>query len=146
MPVKTRIVEDRNTDALLAKMPIELREKHLVKAVRAQGRVVAKAAAKKAPKPGYPGDKPDKTPLNKTIRTVVRRYGNVVMSITGPARPDGAHGHLVEFGHMKVLWGRRTGEVVEGKEFMRPAADETQPEQERAGIDALKKALPELAS
>jgi len=33
----------------------------------------------------------------------------------------GFHAHLIEFGHVKVLWGKRTGERVAPRPFMRPA-------------------------
>jgi HK97 gp10 family phage protein len=33
----------------------------------------------------------------------------------------GNHAHLVEFGHVKVLWGRRTNERVPAHPFMRNA-------------------------
>jgi len=36
---------------------------------------------------------------------------------------DVPHAHLVEFGHVKVLWGRRTNEKVPPHPFMRPALD-----------------------
>jgi hypothetical protein len=33
------------------------------------------------------------------------------------------HAHLVEYGHVKVLWGNRTGEYVSAKPFLRPARE-----------------------
>jgi len=43
--------------------------------------------------------------------------------ISGATRARGFHAHLVEFGHVKVLWGRRTGERVPPHPFMRPALE-----------------------
>lgn len=46
----------------------------------------------------------------------------------GPRRKygfKGHHGHLIEFGHKKVLWGKRTNERVKGYPFMRPAWEST---------------------
>lgn len=36
---------------------------------------------------------------------------------------DVPHAHLVEFGHVKVLWGKRTYQMVPPKPFLRPAMD-----------------------
>ena len=33
------------------------------------------------------------------------------------------HAHLVEYGHVKVLWGRQTGERVPPHPFLRPALE-----------------------
>lgn len=33
------------------------------------------------------------------------------------------HAHLIELGHVKVLWGRRTNEKVPPHPFLRPALD-----------------------
>jgi len=33
----------------------------------------------------------------------------------------GWHAHLIEFGHVKILWGKPTGERVPPSPFMRPA-------------------------
>lgn len=72
---------------------------------------------------------------------VPKRTGNLVKSIgrvrvpmakanaigavrIGPRRGGqykGYHGHLIEFGHKKVLWGRRTNERVKPYPFIEPA-------------------------
>ena len=36
---------------------------------------------------------------------------------------DAPHAHLIELGHVKVLWGRRTNEKVPPHPFLRPALD-----------------------
>lgn len=137
--LKTRIKETGNVDKTLAKIQVQLRGKTLTKAVRAAGQVVAKEAARLAPEPGYAGDVPGKTPLRKTIKTVVRQYKNGIVSFTGPIRPDGAHGHLVEYGHRLVAWGVPTNKDVPPHPFLRPAADSTQSEQQRVIIATLRK-------
>ncbi|MBM9615306.1 hypothetical protein JWJ90_13560 [Desulfobulbus rhabdoformis] len=42
---------------------------------------------------------------------------------TGATRARGFHAFLVEFGHVKVLWGKRTSEHVPPHPFMRPAVE-----------------------
>ena len=143
--IKIEIKDTKQTDKLLSRMPIEIRGKTLKKALRAAGNVVAREARRIAPKPGYPGDDPTKEPLNKTIKTVVRDYGTVIAAFVGPERPNGAHGHLVEYGHAKVLWGTPTGERVQGKPFMRPAADTTEAQQQKKIIETLKREIGKLA-
>lgn len=45
----------------------------------------------------------------------------------GPGWPDGAHGHLVEFGHEVVSHGKRTGKRTTPKPFLRPAQRRLKP-------------------
>lgn len=49
--------------------------------------------------------------------------GGYIVKATGRNRSDdkGYHAGLVEFGHAKVLWGRRTNGRVPPHPFMRPA-------------------------
>jgi len=53
--------------------------------------------------------------------------GGYIVKASGRNRKDGAerakgfHAHLVEFGHLKVLWGKQTSERVRPHPFMRPA-------------------------
>lgn len=55
--------------------------------------------------------------------------GGYIVKASGRNRAEGAtggkgfHAHLVEFGHSKVLWGRRTGGRVAPRPFMRPALE-----------------------
>ena len=142
--MRAKITAPKNTEALLKRMPIELRGKQLKAATRKAGAVVAVAARKRwrqtLPAAGYPGDKPGKTPLIKTISTVTREKGSMVASFTGPRWPEGAHGHLVEFGFIHV-----GGVRVEPKPALRPAGKETEQKQRHTMIDTLKKGLKDLA-
>lgn len=78
--------------------------------------------------------------LSESIDVVARTYkgGETAIGVVGPIvgkhksgkrrgqtrfRGVGHLGHLIEHGHKKVLWGRRTGGWVEGSPFMRPAWD-----------------------
>lgn len=55
--------------------------------------------------------------------------GGYIVKASGRNRMEGAdgargfHAYLVEFGHVKVLWGKRTGGRVKPRPFMRPALD-----------------------
>lgn len=156
MSIKIEIVETGKADELLGKLPLELRGKVLVKAIRKAGNIVAKEARKRIPKPGYAGDKPDKVPLLKTVKVAVRTYSSSTRGYIGPQYPEGAHSHLVEYGHRVVLpegrepRQRKDGEepakvFVQGKPFLRPAADITEAQQQRAIISTLQDEVEKLA-
>ncbi len=55
-----------------------------------------------------------------------------------------AHGVPLELGHRLIYFGKDTGLKVEGKPFLRPAADESKNEVEQAITQAIDKALKEL--
>lgn len=50
------------------------------------------------------------------------RRGNIATAV-GPTWPEGAHAHLLEFGHKLIAWGKETGKRVAPRPFMRPALD-----------------------
>ena len=50
------------------------------------------------------------------------RAGNIATAV-GPTWPEGAHAHLLEFGHKLIAWGRETGKRVAPRPFMRPAME-----------------------
>lgn len=50
------------------------------------------------------------------------RAGNIATAV-GPTWPEGAHAHLLEYGHKLVAWGRVTGQRVAPRPFMRPSLD-----------------------
>jgi len=55
-------------------------------------------------------------------------YGGYIVIASGSHRSKtlkGFHAHLVEFGHVKFLWGKPTNERVEPKPFMRPAKEKS---------------------
>lgn len=57
--------------------------------------------------------------LKKSIRKKKSRInrGEVIAGAMAP------HAHLLEYGHLKVLWGNRTGEHVPGTHFVGKAED-----------------------
>lgn len=142
-----QIRESANTEALLAQLPIELRERAQRAALRAAGRVVANRAKRLAPKQSQADDpRPAKPSLASTIKVVIRGYGDRALAVVGPSWPYGAHGHLVEQGHRVVVSrgvdrGQPTGAIVPGKEFLAPAVDQTMGEQHLAFIGSLQKAI-----
>lgn len=54
------------------------------------------------------------------------RAGNIATAV-GPQWPEGAHAHLLEFGHKLVAWGRATGKTVPARPWMRPAIAAAKP-------------------
>jgi hypothetical protein len=68
----------------------------------------------------------DKTKrLRKSIRIRKSKYmdGGFIVVATGKNKDKGYHAWLVEFGHVKFLWGEPTGERVPPHAFMRPAKE-----------------------
>ena len=65
--------------------------------------------------------------LRKSIRKRKSKFvdGGYIVIASGRNRgkDKGFHAHLVEFGHLKVLWGRRTSEHVAPRPFMRNALE-----------------------
>lgn len=103
----------------------------MIKVMREAGKLLENRVKTLLPKPGYPGDKPDLVPLRNTLHTRVRDYQNKAfrVMITGYAYPAGAHGHLVEEGHEKVLWGYRVeGEQVPPHPYFARAVEEVKNE------------------
>lgn len=135
-----RLVIEDSLEEVLEKLPLAAREKEVQRALRAGAKLAKDRAAQLAPVPGYKGDKPGKTPLRDTMTIATRSYqgGGVQFVGVGPRWPDGAHGHLVEFGHEIVTKKPnqvRTGARVPGKEFVAPAIDQTI-DQQTQKIDA----------
>lgn len=64
--------------------------------------------------------------LRRSIRMKKSKFvgGGYIVSATGK-NISGAHAHLVEYGHVKWLWGKQTGERVAPKPFMRTALAKT---------------------
>lgn len=128
-------------DSLLSKLALEMRQRHVKRAVAKGARVVARAMRQRCPKPGYPGDKPQYKPLRDTISVVVREYGKRTHATIGPAYPAGSHGHLVEFGHEEILFGKKTGNRVPPHPFARPAFDESKGKATQAIVESLSSDL-----
>lgn len=85
-------------------------------------------------------------PLRETIGIAIRDYDQRTLAVVGPEYPAGALGHLVEFGHQEVLYGRRTGRRVPPHAFLRRAFDETREAQEAAMDAVVKQAIREIGT
>ena len=147
--VSVNISDPQNIDAQLAKLNLLVRGPALTKALRSGGKVVASAAKALCPRSTGSRDgwsastraaRAGVKPLADTIAVVVRDYGEKKAVIVGPQYPAGALGHLVEFGHAEVLWGKPPGRRVPPKPFLRPAADQTVGQVDSAVISELQKA------
>ena len=112
-------------DRQLARVEVMDRDRVLNKIIRAAANVPARRLRQILPKPGYPGDKPGLTPLRKTVKVKVKKYNKVTVAIMGYDYNGGQHGHLVEEGHVKVVWGNKTGGRVEGKHYLQKSVEDT---------------------
>ena len=124
-----------HSESQLLKIPIEM-DNQARKALRRMGTLVANRAKQLVPPPGYPGDKPGFKALRDTLGVEVKQ-GRVLMSITGPKRPAGAHGHLVEYAHRHMSHGELTGTITEPHPFLGPAATETKVQQDQIARNAV---------
>lgn len=115
-------------DKLLAELPENMRKKGLKKAMRGVVQVVRNRAKVLAPRGKKRSDKKNKQ-LYRTISGVVREYrrGKTLVAVIGPTWPQGAHGHLVEFGHRVVSHGKDTGKVARPNPFLVPSAQDVAP-------------------
>lgn len=114
--------------AILDKIEQHARGRAMTRVMQAAGEVVRREVRNIVPKPGYPGDKPGLKPLRETVAVRIRNYqgGFFKVMLVGYQYPAGAHGHLVEDGHEKVLWGVRTSGQVEGKHYFQMAVKRTE--------------------
>jgi hypothetical protein len=133
-------VNDRAIGELLDKISALDRSPALIAAAKAAGELVVADAKPRIRAGGYDGDKPGKPSLRSSIRTVVREYRGAVVVFTGPKWPEGAHGHLVEFGHLQTL---KDGTVIQvpPRPWLRPAVEATLSAQKSVILDGLQKAV-----
>jgi hypothetical protein len=154
--MRVEIVDSVNIDAKLARIDAFVRGRVLDDAVKAAAQVVVDAAERRVPdskKTGTRDKWSQKTKserkgakqLKNTIAYVIRKYDNGMkrLAVIGPRYPAGALGHLIEFGHSAVLWGRTSSKVtrVPPKPFLRPAADSTKATQSAAIDTVLRQAI-----
>lgn len=110
------------------------------------------------PKPGYPGDKPNKKALRDTLQIKVKEYGNdgrYIVGVVGYSWGAGSHGHIVEHGHRIATGGKlqrlkgghnplatgRVGGFVPGKFYLERAAQSSKAEFEQAIRDSIEQAI-----
>jgi len=134
----------KQAEALLMQIPELARGPGINQALREVGNLVKNAVRTLLPKPGYPGDKPGLKPLRDTVKVKIVNYkgGQIKVMIVGYAYPAGAHGHLVEFGHEKWLWGEYiANSPVDPHPYMQTAIDQTKPMHNQVFINGARKAL-----
>jgi HK97 gp10 family phage protein len=119
---------------------------HVTKASNEAAQIIAADAIAKAPKDT--GILAKMIRIGKvSIRLAAKGYvrARVYIQHSGTKNKSGAsHGTPLELGHKMVLWGKRTGDRVEAKPFMRPAADENKQRIRDLQIRALNNALDEF--
>lgn len=104
-------------DALLAQLPLLLRDKAINTALRTAINTIVAASSEQAPKPGVTtggiaytrrrGDRASRRKLFQSIRGIIRQYDqqSTTVAVGGPVRKwAGRHAHLIEFG-----WNHTTG-------------------------------------
>ena len=152
--VSVTITETIDMNKILVQLPLMLQRGALDKALRAAGKVVQRRARELCPRSSHTdsrelwskktaADRSNAKPLAETIGVVVRKYDTTSVAVVGPQYPAGSLGHLVEFGHNAILWGRVSKKYrrVPPKPFLRPAADETRGAQDAAMLSVLKSEL-----
>lgn len=147
-------------DKQLAALPMLGRMPAIKGGLRGVGKTVERQLVATLPMPGYPGDKPGKTPLRETVQSKVKEYpsGKVVLVVGYNYSGGGQHGHLVEEGHRQVAGGKvaRKGKktdaakhagrvvgTVEGRHYLRKAIQATESQQESAMEAGIAKAIQE---
>ncbi|MEL7263522.1 MAG: HK97-gp10 family putative phage morphogenesis protein [Planctomycetota bacterium] len=141
-----KLEENIEASVLVEQIHAALRNGEMRKALKAAGKLVVKDARPRIAAPGYTGDKPERVPLRKTLKTVVRERDSdgSVYAVVGTTWPDGAHGHLVEFGHVATREDGTTVHVPPNP-FLRPAVDATADEQRKIIIHTLRAAAQSVA-
>lgn len=139
--LETELEFNEEAMSLVDRIEAALQAGALVKAGKGAGKVVADDAKPRITAPGYRGDKADLKPLSKSIRVVVRDYTHIVIVVIGSTWPEGAHGHLVENGHIQRLKDGSTIHVPPHP-WLRPAAEYTKPQQNDVVLSTLKEASP----
>ena len=138
--VRVSLKETGQTDKLLSQMPIELRTKHLKRAIGKAVRVMAKDARRRAPVDQ--GDD-DGVKIKQSIRsrTFAEWDQPIVRGVVEVKGPAAVYSVPLEFGHKLVAWGNVTAGRVESRPFFRPAADTTENEQNRAVVTELRQSV-----
>lgn len=136
-----QLIINVNADSLVDRIAAHLRSGAMHEAAQAAGELVENDARPRITAPGYKGDKAGLQPLRDSLDTIVRDYPNGSTAIVGTAFPEGAHGHLVEFGHQLVRNGIVIGHVPPHP-FLRPAIKSTFEAQKSVVNETLKKAAP----
>ncbi len=139
--ITQKLETNTNAATLVERIEANLRAGALTRAAKSAGEIVAADAKPRITAPGYKGDKKGLKPLRDNVIVVVRDYPTITIAFVGAAWPGGAHGHLVEHGHMQQLKDGSTIHVPPHP-WLRPAVDATRSAQDAAVETELKKAAP----
>lgn len=140
-------------DKMLARIEMAARGNAISAAIRNVGRKIVRKTKTILPKPGYPGDKEGMTPLRETLKAKVENYngGATKVGVTGYTYSNqkgvgGNHGHLLEGGHEKWLWGKKIdGEMVPPYQYLINVVEQTKSEQKADLVEGISKALARAA-
>lgn len=150
------ITESIDLEKMLAKLPVEVRQKGLTKAVKQGGAIVRNEAKKRAPVENPDIKNPERPHLKDSIIAVPKKYkgGTIVMVVVGPSRQDAPHGQLLEAGHRVVPRGpagsRQRGKTdpvksglsfVPEKKWFAPAVDVSQQRVDKKVVDAIAESI-----
>lgn len=137
----------RQADALLTRIPFDLRTAVLPKALQAAAVPVVRAAEALAPDSVKTGSRQlwsaklrnarasTKQHKDTIGRSTVRQYGSGTAAIyVGPVYPIGNLINVIGHPHQQVLWGRRTGKVIGPVDYLARAAQQTTGEQQAAFV------------
>lgn len=139
--LETELKSNVDAAGLVERIEANLRAGALTRAAKNAGQVVVDDAKPRITAPGYKGDKAGLKPLRNSVTVVVRDYATITIAFVGAAWPEGAHGHLVENGHLQR---RKDGTTfhVPPHPWLRPAIAATQAAQDAEVESELKRAAP----
>lgn len=136
----------QQADAMLARLPLEIRRGPLEKGVRAAGQPFVARARQLAPDSQKSGSRKKWSKKVQALRSgtkphkqtiglsTTRRYGSTIAVYAGPIHPAGNLINVIGHAHNQVLWGNRTGWVVHPTTYLQQAAQETLAQQQSAFV------------
>ncbi|RLG44232.1 MAG: hypothetical protein DRN81_04985 [Thermoproteota archaeon] len=123
----------REIDNALSMLEVKVGKNYMTRSLTSAAKIVVKDARSRFRNSAV-GKNTGNTPRIKTgnlvrsIGVVSRSKKYAAFRLVSPRRSGknkGYHAHLIEYGHKKVLWGRKTRGRVRPFPFMRPAYDST---------------------
>lgn len=149
---KVQISEEsfREADAMLARLPLEIRGKVLARGLRAAAAPVEKRARQLVPRSSQTGSRRRMAKAQAARRvgeaehresighSTIREYGSITAIYVGPVHPAGNLINIIGHPHQQVLWGNRTGRVVPPTTYLQQAAAETTGQQQSAFVGKVR--------
>lgn len=146
----------QRADALLARLPLEMRIGVIEKALRAAAKPVETRARQIAPDSQRSGSRArwskktrakqaNSKPHRQTIgHSTIRGYQGLRAIYVGPLHPAGNLINIIGHNRQQVLWGRRTNRTLPPNEFMKQAAQETTAAQQSAFVETVQRETDEF--